>query len=169
MIDLNRYCVLRASYYGNNYLCHICRDSILVLDARQCASYCPYGTKNTYSDACLPCQLDNCADIDSTYWAIYNTGRDGCYLLKPTRPIISNFNYNNLFTVSVPNLNATDYSYILTPNQANQTVDLCLNFTRPFDNQTVYLTMNQFNDTVIYDSNRNLIYNPTTATVANNT
>lgn len=168
ILNLNKYCLLRTNWYGNDFSCHICQNSILMLDRRQCAEFCPYGTKNAGNDACLPCLAADCAEITSTYWQIFKIS-DTYYELVPSRPIISALDYNNLFFVQIPGLGPNDYNYTLTPYPNNQTVGLNLFFNRSFTNQSVIVSMNQDRANPIFDANRNILYVTNTTIAANST
>ena len=165
LVDSNRYCTLRTSWYGNDFGCAVCRDSILGYDTHKCLLYCPYGFKNAFNDACLPCLYGDCSEVGSTVWYIYKLN-DYEYELRPSRPLLSNIDYTNLFRITIPGLSANDYSYTLTPYPGNQTVVARFNFTRGFENQAINVQMNQDFNNPIFDVNRNILYatNYTTST-----
>lgn len=168
IIEMNRNCLLRTSYYGNDYSCLLCRDSILTMENRQCVNYCPWGTKNAFNDVCLPCINPDCSEINSTMWLIFKVD-DNNYILKPSRPIISNIDYNNLFRINIPGVNQTDYTYFLTPNATAQTVALRFNFTRPIINQGFIVTYLQDRTNPQFDINRNILYVTNSTAIANST
>lgn len=155
--EINRYCLLTTNFYGNDYACQICKDSILVLDQRRCAAYCPYGFKNAGNDACLPCLQADCSEITSTIWQLYKIN-DVYYELRPSRPIISNMDYSTLFNVSIPGLGPNDYTYRFVPNPNNQTVSLYLTFKRDVGSRNVTVSFTQDDNNPTYDVNRNIIY-----------
>ena len=155
LLDSNQYCLVRTSWYGNDFGCLICRNSILGYDTRKCLLYCPVGFKNAFNDACLPCLTPDCSEVGSTVWYIYKLN-DYEYELRPSRPLLSDVDYNNLFTISIPGLPPGSYNYTLIPNPGDQSVRVRFGFRDGFQNQQINVALNQDMNRPLYDANRNI-------------
>lgn len=162
----NRNCRFRTNYYGNDYTCFICLNSISTPQGYSCNAYCPWGSRNATTDVCVPClDASACSEFDSTRWTLYKIN-ETYWELRPSRPILYPSDLNGLFSINFPGLAPGDYSYQFIPDPSGQSVGLRVQFNRPVSGQGFSVNLNQNRDNPMFDANRNILYVTNTTGVA---
>ena len=144
----NENCSLRTSLSPDSF-CLSCQDSIINTRDNQCSNYCDVAQKNPFTNFCVACFLDNCAEFPKSVFTTTQL-EPFVFYSRGNREILTP-QLQSLVEISVSNFPRSDFLF------DNQKLDEGVKTYLHYDQRLVGQELTTIFDNSIYDLNRNLI------------